>query len=74
MLRERELKGFKGTNQQCSSCGDAGMSKEIYGSVINDNEKVLNKNVREGKCIFPFSHEYKYNYDCIRNSPPLETQ
>ena len=50
------------------------MSKEIYGSVINDNgEKVLNKNVREGKCIFPFSHEYKYNYDCIRNSPTGNT-
>ena len=57
-------RGFKGVNQQCSSCGDAGMTKEIYGSVINDNgEKVLSKNVKEGKCIFPFSHNYKYNYD-----------
>ncbi len=64
-------RGFKGVNQQCSSCGDAGMTKEIYGSVINDNgEKVLSKNVKEGKCIFPFSHNYKYNYDCIRDSPP----
>ena len=64
-------RGFKGINQMCSSCGDAGTTKEIYGSVINDNgEKVLSKNVKEGKCIFPFSHNYKYNYDCIKDSPP----
>ena len=64
-------RGFKGVNQQCSSCGDAGMTKDIYGSFINDNgEKVFNDKVKEGKCIFPFSHDYKYNYDCVRNAPP----
>ena len=68
---EKGPRGFKGQNQMCSSCGDAGMSKNIYGSVINDNgEKVLSKNVREGKCIFPFSYNYKYNYDCIKDTPP----
>ncbi len=64
-------RGFRGQNQICSSCGDAGRINHVYGSVINDiGEKVFSKDVKEGKCIFPFSHNYKYNYDCIKDSPP----
>ena len=71
---EKGPRGFRGINQMCSSCGDAGISNKIYGSVINDyGEKVFSNKVKEGKCIFPFSYNYKYNYDCIKDSSPPGT-
>ncbi len=64
-------RGFKGVNNMCSSCGSAGLDQPIFGSFINDKgERVLSKNVKEGQCIFPFSHNYQYQYQCVKNNPP----
>ena len=64
-------RGFKGSNNICSSCNDAGSQTKVYGSFINDNgEKVLSKKVKEGECIFPFSYNYQYKFQCVKDKPP----
>jgi hypothetical protein len=64
-------RGFKGANNMCTSCGSAGLDEPVFGSFINDKgERVLSKKVKEGQCIFPFSHNYQYQYQCVKNVPP----
>ena len=64
-------RGFRGENYMCSSCGDAGIENEVYAGVFNDNgKKSESPLVKEGKCIFPFSHEYQYKYKCVNDTPP----
>jgi len=65
------LRGFKGTNNLCGSCGSAGAEKNVFGSFINDKgERVLSNKVKEGQCVFPFSHNYQYQHDCVKTTPP----
>jgi len=70
-MGERGPLGFKGENQLCSSCGLAGKDKKEYGGIINDNgQKIISNDVVQGKCIFPFIHDYKYQYECVKDKPP----
>ena len=68
---DKGLRGFKGSNNLCGSCGSAGAEKNIFGSFVNDKgERVLSSKVKEGQCVFPFSHNYQYQHECVKNSPP----
>ena len=68
---ERGPLGFKGQNELCSSCGLAGKQNEVYAGIINDKgQKVISNDVVQGKCIFPFIHDYKYQYECSKDKPP----
>ena len=50
--------GKSGNSFMCNQCGLAGKKlKPIYSTNINDlGEKVDNKKIRTGKCVFPFMH------------------
>ena len=42
-----------------------------FGGIINDKgQKVISNDVVQGKCIFPFIHDYKYQYECVKDKPP----
>ena len=63
--------GFKGENQLCSSCGLAGKQEDVFGGIINDKgQKIISNDVVQGKCVFPFIHDYKYQYECVKDKPP----
>ena len=67
-------RGFKGVNDKCSSCGLAGANQIVYGGTLNDKgQKLNNKMVKQGKCIFPFLDDYKYQYQCQKTKTPLGT-
>ena len=72
---DKGARGFKGVNDMCTSCGLAGSNPVIYGGTLNDKgQKVNDKMVKQGKCIFPFLNDYKYQYgDCQKTETPLGT-
>jgi len=70
-------RGYKGENQLCISCGDAGAKKDdIYSGNINDKGQILNDEmIKGGKCVFPFVHNHQYEYSkCIKGKTPLNTE
>ena len=64
------VRGFKGTSEQCSSCGPTITTK--YAGVLND--KGFNVSERDmvlgGKCKFPFVDNYQHQYECLKTTPP----
>ena len=59
--------GKSGNSFMCNQCGLAGKKlKPIYSTNINDlGEKVDNKKIRTGKCVFPFMHNNEMQYKCV---------
>lgn len=60
--------GKPGNSFMCSQCGLAGKKlKPVYSTNINDlGEKVDNKKIRPGKCVFPFIHNNELQYRCVK--------
>lgn len=59
-------RGFRGQSEMCSSCGIAGQTNIEYANTLNKQgeDKESDPMIQEGKCIFPFIHNYQYVYNC----------
>lgn len=62
-------RGFRGKSLECTQCGLSGKKmKTLYASDVNDfGVKIKNnKEIRVGKCIFPFAFDNEFVYEPVK--------